>query len=67
MKIGERVIVDAAVTGDGIHRGLLVEDVAEEPVPGLYVEETVCPYPERECCEGCPKYVEDEGICDMEY
>jgi hypothetical protein len=48
-------------------RGLLVEDVAEEPVPGLYVEETVCPYPERECCEGCPKYVEDEGICDMEY
>ena len=35
-------------------------------VPGLYVEETVCPYPEREWCEGCPRYIEDEGICDME-
>lgn len=48
-------------------RGLKVEDVANEPVPGLYVEETVCPYPEREVCEGCPKYIEDEGICEMEY
>ena len=38
----------------------------DEPVPGLYLEETVCPYPEREICEGCPKYIEDEGICDME-
>lgn len=42
-------------------------DLSEEPVPGLYVEETVCPYPEREVCEGCPRYIEDEGICDMEY
>lgn len=38
----------------------------DEPVPGLYVEETTCPYPERESCDGCPKYIEDEGICDME-
>ena len=38
----------------------------EYPVPGLYVEETTCPYPERETCDGCPKYIEDEGICDME-
>jgi hypothetical protein len=48
-------------------RGLTPEDIADEPVPGIYVEETVCPYPEREVCEGCPKYVEDEGICEMEY
>lgn len=38
----------------------------DKPVPGLYVEETVCPYPERTTCDGCPKYIEDEGICDME-
>lgn len=34
--------------------------------PGLYVEETTCPYPERPSCEGCPRYLEEEGICDME-
>ncbi len=33
---------------------------------GLYVEEDLCPYPERYDCIGCPKYIEDEGICDME-
>lgn len=47
-------------------KGFLPEDVADEPVPGLYIEETVCPYPEREMCEGCLKYIEDEDICDME-
>ena len=79
MKVGERVIVDAAVTGDGIHHHGFIEDIYDfmrtsffnvhfdEPVPGLYIEETVCTYPEREVCEGCPKYIEDEGICDMEY
>lgn len=34
--------------------------------PGLYIEEDGCPYPEREDCFGCPKYIENEGICDME-
>ena len=47
-------------------KGLSPEDVADKPVPGLYVEEDFCPYPEREWCEGCPKYIEDEGICDMD-
>lgn len=42
------------------------DDIANESVPGLYLEETVCPYPEREVCEGCSRYIEDEGICDME-
>lgn len=46
--------------------GMSAEDIAAEPVSGLYVEETVCPYPDREVCEGCPRYIEDEGICDME-
>ena len=44
----------------------LVFEEDEYPVPGLYVEETTCPFPERETCDGCPKYIEDEGICDME-
>lgn len=44
----------------------LVFEEDEYPVPGLYVEETVCPYPERTTCDGCPKFIEDEGICDME-
>lgn len=38
----------------------------DTPVSGLYVEETTCPYPERDICDGCPKYIENEGICDME-
>lgn len=42
------------------------EMISDIDVPGLYVEETVCPYPEREWCEGCPRYIEDEGICDLE-
>lgn len=25
-----------------------------------------CPYPEREWCEGCPHYMEEDGICDLE-
>jgi len=25
-----------------------------------------CPYPERDRCEGCPRYIEDEDICDLE-
>lgn len=33
---------------------------------GLYIEEDFCPYPERLNCDGCPRYIEDEGICDME-
>lgn len=41
-------------------------DEENEPVPGLYVEETTCPYPEREECDGCKRYIEEEGICDME-
>lgn len=41
-------------------------DKEEYPVPGLYVEETVCPYPDRECCDGCPRYIEDENLCDLE-
>lgn len=48
-------------------RGLSPEDIENEPAPGLYVEETVCPYPEREWCEGCPKYIEEDGVCEMEY
>lgn len=35
-------------------------------IPGIYIEEDYCPYPERPYCEGCPKYIEDEGICDLE-
>ena len=35
-------------------------------VPGLYVEETTCMHPELESCDGCERYIEDEGICDME-
>lgn len=42
------------------------DDVAEKLIPGLYVEEPECPYPERSVCEGCPKYIEDEDICEME-
>ncbi len=38
----------------------------DTPVSGLYVEETTCPYLERDICDGCPKYIENEGICDME-
>lgn len=26
----------------------------------------VCPFPEREYCEGCGNYLEDEGICAKE-
>ena len=37
-----------------------------ETVPGLYIEETVCPYPERTVCDGCPKYIETEDLCEME-
>lgn len=33
---------------------------------GLYVEETTCDHPELETCDGCPRYIEKEGICDME-
>lgn len=28
--------------------------------------ETCCPYPERERCEGCPKYIEEEDLCEIE-
>lgn len=28
--------------------------------------ETCCPYPERECCDGCPRYIEEEDMCDLE-
>ena len=38
----------------------------DEPVPGLYIEETTCPYPEREECDGCKRYIEEEGVCDQE-
>lgn len=38
----------------------------DKPVPGLYVEETTCPYPERENCDGCKRYIEEEGVCDLE-
>lgn len=37
-----------------------------ETVPGLYIEETVCPYPERTVCDGCPKDIETEDLCEME-
>lgn len=47
-------------------KGLSPDDIANESVPGLYIEETVCPNPEREVCEGCPRYLADDGICDME-
>ena len=33
---------------------------------GLYVEETTCDHPELDSCDDCPRYIEDEGICDME-
>lgn len=38
----------------------------DKPVPGLYVEETTCPYPERKECDECKRYIEEEGVCDLE-
>ena len=32
-----------------------------------YIEyETCCPYSEREWCDGCPRYITEEDLCDME-
>lgn len=33
---------------------------------GLYVEETTCDHPEMATCDGCPRYIEDDGVCDLE-
>lgn len=33
---------------------------------GLYVEETTCDHPELQTCDGCPRYIEDEDLCDLE-
>jgi hypothetical protein len=33
---------------------------------GLYVEETTCDHAELETCDGCPRYIEDEDLCDLE-
>lgn len=52
-------------SGDITEEGLCV-DCMNSTVPGLYFDEVHCPYPEREYCEGCPRYIEDEDICDME-
>ena len=43
-------------------------DVNEDMIEDVdYAElETCCPYPVRDRCEGCPRYIEDEGICDLE-
>lgn len=42
------------------------EHCINSTVPGLYVEETFCPHPELESCDGCERYIEDEGVCDLE-
>jgi len=43
-------------------------DVNEDMIGDFdYAElETCCPYPEREWCEGCGNYIEEEGICAKE-
>lgn len=30
------------------------------------LDNEVCPFPEREYCEGCGNYIEEEGICAKE-
>lgn len=30
------------------------------------LERCVCPYPERDRCDGCPRYIEDDDLCDLE-
>jgi len=28
--------------------------------------ETTCDHPELQTCDGCPRYIEDEDLCDLE-
>ena len=35
-------------------------------IHGLYIEETTCDHPELPSCDGCPRYNEDDGVCDFE-
>lgn len=40
---------------------IFVRDEEEDPL-----NNDSCPFPERECCEGCGNYIEEEGICAKE-
>jgi len=30
------------------------------------LDDSVCPFPEREYCEGCGNYIEEENLCIKE-
>lgn len=60
---GDNITIDGRLAYDA---GYLDLEFKKNAVPGLYVEETVCPYPERDTCDGCPRYDENEDICDLE-
>ena len=56
-----------SIDGEIAHRAKNLDlEFKENTIPGMYVEETVCPYPERETCDGCPRYDKNEDICDLE-
>lgn len=60
---GNNITIDGRLAYDA---GYLDLEFKENAVPGLYVEETVCPYPKRDTCDGCPRYDKNEDICDLE-